>query len=135
MSEKWKSQLNRFITVLLRLSVISYLLYTLYPYVNDPGFENTFGQWTVRWILIILLGIAALMSFVVKRSDLLRYGFFLVLIAAAFNFFVSLLNPDTWRLLLLHTYVGITAIYYVSRDIRIEAGRSRKQRKKEPTIK
>lgn len=130
MSDKWKNQFNRFVTLLLRFSVIAYLLYTLLPYMMSPGFENSFGSWAVRWILIILLGTIALLSFVLRRSDLLRYGFFLVLIAAAFNLFTALLNPEKWNLLLLHAYVIATAIYFISRDLRIETSRAHKRHKK-----
>lgn len=131
MSERWKNQFNRFVTLLLRFSVIAYLLFTLLPFITSPGFENSFGSWAVRWILIILLGAIALLSFVLRRSDLLRYGFFLVLIAAAFNLFMSLLNPEKWNLMLLHAYVIATAIYFISRDIRIETSRTHKHHKKE----
>ncbi|MCK9451332.1 MAG: hypothetical protein M0Q90_06535 [Bacteroidales bacterium] len=130
MSIKWKNQYNRFVTLLLRFSVIAYLLYTLLPYVINPGFENTMGSWVVRWFLIILLGAIAMLAFVLRRTDLLRYGFFLVLIAAAFNLFTALLLPEKWHLLLLHTYVIATAIYFISRDIRIETSKTHRRRTK-----
>jgi len=131
MSNRWKNQYNRFVTLLLRLSVIAYLLYTLLPYVINPGFENTMGSWAVRWFLIILLGAIAMLAFLLRRTDLLRYGFFLVLIAAAFNLFAALLLPEKWHLLLLHAYVIATAIYFISRDIRIETSKTHKRQKKE----
>ncbi|MBZ0241829.1 MAG: hypothetical protein K8F24_01320 [Bacteroidales bacterium] len=131
MSDKWKNQFNKFVTLLLRLSVVAYLLYTLLPYVIDPGSENSFGSWAVRWILIILLGVIAMLSFALRRTDLMRYGFFLVLIAAAFNLFMALLHPEKWNLILLHVYVLATAIYFISRDIRIETSKTHKRRKKE----
>jgi len=130
MSATWKNMLNKVITLTLRFSVISYLLFTLSPYIINPGFENSEGAWLLRWFLIILLGAIAMMSFVLKRSDLFRYGFFLVLIAASFNLFMALLNPETWRLLLIHAYVIATSVYFVSRDFRIETSKTRKRRPK-----
>jgi len=131
MSDRWKNQYNRFVTLLLRFSVIAYLLFTLLPYIVNPGFENTSGAWLLRWFLIILLGAITMLAFVLRRSDLLRYGFFLVLIAASFNLFTALLLPEKWHLLLLHAYVIATAIYFISRDIRIETSKTRKRRTKE----
>lgn len=130
MSANWKNMLNKFITLTLRFSVIAYLLFTLLPYIVNPGFENSEGTWLLRWFLIILLGAIAMLSFLLKRSDLFRYGFFLVLIAASFNLFMTLLNPETWRLLLIHAYVIATSVYFVSRDFRIETSRARKRRTK-----
>ena len=131
MSDKWKNQFNKFVTLLLRFSVIAYLLYTLLPFIASPGFENSEGSWLFRWFLIILLGAIMMLAFVLRRSDLLRYGFFLVLIAAAFNLFTTLLHPEKWILLLLHAYVIATAIYFISRDIRIETSKSHKRQKKD----
>ncbi|HPE42569.1 MAG TPA: hypothetical protein PKV88_00685 [Bacteroidales bacterium] len=129
MSEKWKSQFNSFITLLLRLGFVSYLLFTVYPYISNPGFESEFPNWIIRWGLIILLGAVFLLSMVMKRSDFFRYGFFIVLIAAAFNLFVVFLKPGTLSYSLVHFYVIVTAVYFVSRDIRHDANIKRKHHK------
>ncbi|MBG0782995.1 MAG: hypothetical protein H0S84_12065 [Bacteroidales bacterium] len=129
MSETWKSQFNRFITILLRLGFIAYLIFTLYPYITNPGFESEFPNWIIRWSLIILLGAIFLLAMVLKRSDFFRYGFFILLIAAAFNLFMVFLKPGSLSYSLLHFYAIATAVYFVSRDIRLEAGSKRKHHK------
>jgi hypothetical protein len=129
MSEKWKSQFNGFITILLRLGFVAYLLFTFYPYITNPGFESELPNWIMRWGLIILLGALFLLSMVLKRSDFFRYGFFILLIAAAFNLFLVFLKPGSLSYSLLHFYTIATAVYFVSRDIRLEAGTKRKHHK------
>ncbi|MDN5348764.1 MAG: hypothetical protein PWQ54_160 [Bacteroidales bacterium] len=129
MSETWKSQFNGFITILLRLGFIAYLIFTLYPYITNPGFESEFPNWIIRWSLIILLGAIFLLAMVLKRSDFFRYGFFILLIAAAFNLFMVFLKPGSLSYSLLHFYAIATAVYFVSRDIRLEAGSKRKHHK------
>jgi membrane protein implicated in regulation of membrane protease activity len=66
---------------------------------------------------------------VLKRSDFFRYGFFILLIAAAFNLFMVFLKPGSLSYSLLHFYAIATAVYFVSRDIRLEAGSKRKHHK------
>jgi hypothetical protein len=129
MSETWKSQFNGFITILLRLGFIAYLIFTLYHYITNPGFESEFPNWIIRWSLIILLGAIFLLAMVLKRSDFFRYGFFILLIAAAFNLFMVFLKPGSLSYSLLHFYAIATAVYFVSRDIRLEAGSKRKHHK------
>jgi hypothetical protein len=129
MSDTWKKQLNNFITLMLRLGLVAYLLFTFYPFINNPGFESEFPNWIIRWGLIILLGAIFLMSMVLKRSDFIRYGFFVLLIAAAFNLFWTFLKFESLSYALVHFYVITTAIYFVSRDIRLEASSRKKHHK------
>jgi len=129
MSETWKSKFSVLITFLLRIGFIAYLIFTLYPFISNPGFESEFPNWIVRWGLIILLGAIFLLAMVMKRSDFFRYGFFIVLIAASFNLLLVFLKPGSLSYSLLHLYTIATAVYFVSRDIRLEAGTKRKHHK------
>ncbi|HOI32620.1 MAG: hypothetical protein PHG67_00595 [Bacteroidales bacterium] len=130
MSEKWATQFNNFITLNMRLGFVAYLLFTLYPYISNPGFESEFPNWIIRWGLIIILGAILLLSMILRRSDFFRYGFFIVLVAAVFNLFVVFLKPGSLSYALVHFYVIVTAVYFVSRDIRHSAHPKRKHHHK-----
>ncbi|HMM11049.1 MAG TPA: hypothetical protein PKE03_03030 [Bacteroidales bacterium] len=108
----------KFVSLLLKLSVLAYLFATLFPFISDPGFESTFGSWSVRWLLIILLGAITLGVFVVSRSQFYIYGFFLVAIAAVYQLFNALFSPNIIVEVMLHFYVLSTAIYFLTRDLR-----------------
>ncbi|MBK9291573.1 MAG: hypothetical protein IPM52_08100 [Bacteroidetes bacterium] len=110
--------MTRFVTFLLKLSVVAYMFAVVFPYISDPGFESTFGTWSVRWLLIILLGAITLGVFVVSRTDFYLYGFFLVAIAAVYKLFNIMLTPLAIGELMLHFYVLSTAIYFLTRDLR-----------------
>lgn len=131
-----KSLANRLVYTLLRFAVIIYIFAAFYPYIVNPGFENTFGIWAVRWILILLVAFAALIFFIIGRTDFTRYGFFVVFIVAIFQIFASITKTFSVTTLLLHFYVIATAIYFITHDIRVNSGTSRHhKRSKEKTGK
>ncbi len=127
-----ESFLNKLVTFLLKLSVISYLFASIFPFLSDPGFDSTFGVWTVRWLLIILLGAIALGVFVINRSYFYLYGFLLVAIAAVYQLFNVLLESNAPVEILLHFYVLSTAIYFLTRDLRHQ-NNYRRHRTKKPS--
>lgn len=127
-----ESFFHKLITLLLKLSVIAYLFATIFPFISDPGFESTFGVWSVRWLLIVLLGAITLGVFVINRSYFYLYGFLLVAIAAVYQLFNVLLTPDVIVEVLLHFYVLSTAIYFLTRDLRHQRS-YRRHRSKKPS--
>lgn len=128
MSNIFKHNLNNLVTLLLRMAAILYLFVVVYPYIVEPGFENTFGIWAVRWILIILLAAATLILFMLRRAEFLLYGFFLVFIAAFYQLFVTLISNDPLPGIFVHVYVSITAIYFITKDLRSSHTHHRQQR-------
>lgn len=118
MSNIFKRNLNKIVTLLLRTAVLTYLVSVVYPYLADPGFESTFGNWALRWGLIIGLGAAMLAIFILNRTDFIRYGFFVIFIASFFQLFVTLLSNDAFPAVLFHVYVMITAVYFFTKDFR-----------------
>lgn len=123
--ERWTTTM---VTLLLRLAVIFYLFAALYPFINDPGFESTFGNWSLRWMLIIITGAATLTFFILKRSVFLLYGFFVVLFLSLYQIFSTLTADLSVIKLLLHFYALATSIYFVTRDIRVKAHGSSRRR-------
>lgn len=123
--------ITKLVTNGLRLAVIAYIFTAIYPFMIDPGFESTFGSWSVRWLLIILMGAVALTVFILQRSNFLVYGFFAVLIVAIFQLFVSLTNDRSITDLLLHFYALATASYFITRDFRVHAHSHGRRRKKD----
>jgi hypothetical protein len=123
-----EKNISKLVTFMLRLSAIMYFFAALYPFLVDPGFETTFGAWSVRWILIILLGAIILAFFILKKSEFYVYGFFLVLIVSIYQMFTSLTVSRSIPELFLHFYVLSTAVYFVTRDIRTQYGSSRHRR-------
>ncbi|MBS4060658.1 MAG: hypothetical protein KG029_09680 [Bacteroidetes bacterium] len=123
-----EKNISKLVTFMLRLAAIMYFFTALYPFLVDPGFESTFGAWSVRWILIILLGAIILAFFILKKSEFYVYGFFLVLIVSIYQMFASLTVSRSITELFLHFYVLSTAIYFVTRDIRTQYGSSRHRR-------
>lgn len=114
----FRRNLNKIVTLLLRTATVLYLLSVVYPFLVEPGFENNFGNWALRWGLIIALALAAMGMFILKRADFLLYGFFIVFIAAFYQLFSTLLSKSPFPDLLVHLYVIATAIYFVTKDLR-----------------
>lgn len=114
----FRRNLNKIVTLLLRTATVLYLLSVVYPFLVEPGFENNFGNWALRWGLIIALAIAAMGMFIMKRADFLLYGFFIVFIAAFYQLFSTLLSKSPFPDILVHLYVIATAIYFVTKDLR-----------------
>lgn len=123
-----EKNISKLVTFMLRLAAIMYFFTALYPFLVDPGFESTFGAWSVRWILIILLGAIILAFFILKKSEFYVYGFFLVLIVSIYQMFASLTVSRSITELFLHFYVLSTAVYFVTRDIRTQYGNGRHRR-------
>ncbi len=95
-----------------------YLLSVVYPFLVEPGFENNFGNWALRWGLIIALAAATMGMFIMKRADFLLYGFFIVFISGFYQLFATLLSKNPLPDIFFHLYVIATAIYFVTKDIR-----------------
>lgn len=129
---KAESYLSKFVLLLLKLSVIAYLFATVFPFISDPGFENAFGVWSLRWLLIIMIAAIALGVFVVHRSQFYLFGFFLVAIASVYQLFAVMFSPRIIVEVLLHFYVLSTAIYFLTRDLRHQRN-YKKQRGKSST--
>lgn len=128
---KLDSILNKLVYFVLIISVIGYLFSTLLPYFSNPGFESTVANWIVRWVLIILLVIITLILFAVKRTLFYTVGFFFVSIAASFQIFKILLTPSAILEVLVHFYVLMTSIHFMTRDLRRQR-RPRRRRNKKP---
>lgn len=126
-----KRNFTHIITLGLRFSVLVYLFSVVYPYVLEPGFENEIGNWTLRWSLIVLVAIAAMVLFILKRSYFLLYGFFMVFIASLFQIFTVLISDDRLPVLFLHLYVLATSLYFVTKSIRAS---QKKQPRKSDTV-
>jgi hypothetical protein len=124
--------LSKFVSLLLKLSVIAYLFAVVFPFISDPGFESTIAAWSLRWVLITLIAIIALGVFLVNRSQFYAIGFFLVAIAAVYQLFVVLLSSNLIVEVLLHFYALSTAIYFLTRDLRHQ-GYYKKHRAKRST--
>ncbi len=118
MSNLFRYNLNKIITLLLRVAALLYLLFVFYPFITEPGFQNTLSNWLLRWGLIIVLGLAALGFFILKRDDFILYGFFIVFFASIFQFFSTMLNKTPLPEVFLHIYVAFTAIYFATKDLR-----------------
>lgn len=118
MDNIFKRNFSHIITVGLRFSVLVYLISVVYPYILEPGFENEFGNWTLRWGLIILISLAAMGIFILKRNDFMLYGFFLVFLAGLFQVFTVLISDDRLPVLFLHLYVLATSLYFATKSIR-----------------
>ncbi len=130
MSEQWKSIISKLVILQLRLAVVAYIFSTMYPYITDPGFETTVWNWILRWGLIIVMGAVLLGMFALQRSDFMRYGFFLVLVAAFFNLFSAILIPGMLRQVFVHFFAIAVAVYFMSRDVRHEVVKNRRHRHK-----
>ncbi len=124
-----KQRLIKMVTILMRVGVIAYLFTVLFPYIEDPGFANTFGNWTLRWFLIILLASAALLLLVVARKYFLVYGFFMVFLAAMYNMFLILLKPSPIPDVFTHFFIASLAVYFMTRDTRAAQSSGRKHHK------
>ena len=107
-----------------------YLLSVVYPFLVEPGFENNFGNWALRWGLIIALAAATMGMFIMKRADFLLYGFFIVFIAGFYQLFATLLSKNPLPDIFFHLYVFATAIYFVTKDIRNTQSHHQKKKKK-----
>lgn len=126
---KTEKFLNKLIQILLKVASIGYIFSVILPYLIDPGFESTFGSWSTRWLLIILLAAYSLLVFVLSRTQFYLYGFFVVSIAALFKLFVILLSPiNIVEQLMLHIYVLVTAFYFISKDLRMNYASGKKHR-------
>ncbi|PKP51905.1 MAG: hypothetical protein CVT92_11480 [Bacteroidetes bacterium HGW-Bacteroidetes-1] len=117
------------ILILLRFATIVYIFAVLFPFIVDPGFQNTLGIWSVRWILILILGSISLVLFIITRSQFYIYGSFLVLVAAYFRSFFILTTENPMPELFFHFYVVAASIYLITHDLRVKSGGSRHQRK------
>jgi hypothetical protein len=124
----FEKNIGKLVTFMLRMAVIMYFFAAIYPFLVDPGFESTFGAWSVRWILIILTGAITLLFFILKRSEFFMYGFFLVLIVSIYQMFSALTTSRSIPELFLHFYVLSTAVYFVTRDLRTNYGNNRHRR-------
>jgi len=120
--------LNKLILLLLKIASIGYLFSVIYPYLIDPGFESTFGSWSTRWLLILILAAYSLLVFVLARAQFYLYGFFVVAIGSLFKLFVILQSPGILEQLFLHIYVLFSALYFISKDLRMNYRSSKKQR-------
>ncbi|MDO8898443.1 MAG: hypothetical protein Q7V19_12405 [Bacteroidales bacterium] len=118
----FEKNISKLVTFTLRIAAIMYFFTAIYPFLVDPGFESTFGAWSVRWILIILLGTITLAFFILGKSDFYVYGFFLVLIVSIYQMFTALTASWSITELFLHFYVLSTAVYFVTRDLRANYG-------------
>lgn len=130
MSEQWKSVISRLIIFQLRLAVAAYVFTTILPYITEPGFEGSFWNWILRWGLIVVMAVILLGLMALPRHDFLRYGFFLVLIAGFYNVFIAILMPGLLQEVFVHFFAIGVAVYFVSRDLRIEVTKSKKHRHK-----
>jgi hypothetical protein len=129
MSDKTQQRLIKMVTMLMRIGVIAYLFTVLFPYIENPGFTNTFGNWTLRWFLIILLASAALLLLVVARKYFLVYGFFMVFLAAMFHMFLILLKSSPIPDVFTHFFIASISVYFMTRDIRTTLSSGHKHRK------
>ncbi|GAB1419590.1 hypothetical protein MASR2M12_23550 [Bacteroidales bacterium] len=118
MSNLFRHNLNKIVTLLLKTAATVYLLGVVFPYLSDPGFQNNVGNWMLRWGLIAGISAVTLLFFVLKRDDFLLYGFFIVFFASVFQFFVTIIDKTPLPGALFHIYVGITSIYFVTKDLR-----------------
>lgn len=124
----FEKYLSKLVTFMLRMAVIMYFFAAIYPFLIDPGFESTFGAWSVRWVLIILIGAITLLFFILKKAEFYMYGFFLVVIVSIYQMFTALTGIRSITELFLHFYVLSTAVYFVTRDLRANYGGSRHHR-------
>lgn len=129
MSEKVQKRLIKVVSILMRIGTIAYLFSVLYPFIQEPGFSITFWDWSMRWLLIILLGAAGLLILVVERKYFLVYGFFVVFLAAMFKMFMVLLKPLPIPEVFTHFMIATVAMYFVTRDIRSSLSPKKKRRK------
>lgn len=127
MSERYKIWLNKAVTTMLRFGVIMYIFSVLFPFINDPGFEETFWSWSLRWFLIIVQAAATLLIMVIKRSDFLVYGFFIIFLASIYNLFVSAVSSDPFPDLFSHFLAATVSVYFMTRDMRIEISTGHKK--------
>ncbi len=118
MSKLYRHNLNKIVTLLLKTAAATYLLAVVFPYLSDPGFQSNVGNWMLRWGLIAGLSALTLLFFVLKREDFFLYGFFIVFFASVFQFFVTIIGKNPMPDALIHVYVGITSIYFVTKDLR-----------------
>ncbi len=130
-SSIFKRNLQKIVTLLLWFAAVMYLFSVVYPYIIDPGFESTFGIWIVRWGLIIGVSVFSLGVFILRRSDFLLYGYFLVFIAALFQLFITLISNEALPGIFIHLYVIATAIYFFTKDILSTQGHQYHRSKKE----
>lgn len=129
MNIKSQKRLIKIVTFLMRIGVIGYLFSVLFPYIDTPGFESNFGNWTLRWFLILLLGTAALLLIVTAKKYFLFYGFFMVFLAAMFNTFLLLLKPSPIPDVFTHFLIASMAVYFMTRDMRSGLSSGHKHRK------
>lgn len=129
MSEKVQKRLIKVVSILMRIGAIAYLFSVLYPYIQEPGFSITFWDWSMRWLLIILLGAAGLLIMVMERKYFLVYGFFVVFLAAMFKMFLVLINPLPIPEVFTHFMIVTVAMYFITRDIRSSLSPKKKRRK------
>jgi hypothetical protein len=92
--------------------VILYIFSVLFPFINDPGFEETFWSWSLRWFLIIVQAAATLLIMVIKRSDFLVYGFFIIFLASIYNLFVSAVSSNPFPELFSHFLAATVSVYF-----------------------
>ncbi len=133
MDDKLQRFLLKLVVFLLKAGALAYLFATLFPYLQEPGFQNTFGNWTLRWFLVILLASAALMVFVINRNDFLVYGFFFIFMAAMFNMFLVLVNPSPIPGVFNHFFVATISVYFMTRTMRKDTSSTRKHRRSKST--
>lgn len=127
MSERYKIWLNKAVTTMMRFGVILYVFSVLFPYINDPGFEETFWSWSLRWFLIIVQAAVTLLILMIKRSDFLVYGFFIIFLASIYNLFLTAVGPEPLPDLFGHFLAATVAVYFMTRDMRIEISSGHKK--------
>jgi len=127
MAENYKIWLNKAVTVLMRFGVILYVFSVLFPYIEDTGFETTVWSWTLRWFLIIVQAAATLGLLMLRRSDFLVYGFFIVFLASIFNLFNTAIGPDPLPDIFTHFLAATVSVYFMTRDMRLEISTGHKK--------